>query len=406
MPNNFSNIKSRGGLIASDAAGFLSDHVQFVKAIDKEDVSVFDGKNGYKSGDTVKINVPSQFTVGTTATVTPQDVNESSVDLTVNKQRNVAIAVNSTEFATDQEYGRWREMFLKPAMIQLANQIERECLVQAYQSVWNTVGTAGSTTFDTDTVLAAGQAIDESACEDYGNRFVLLNPAANRSAVNARKGLFNDQAEVAKQYREGAMGRADGFTFLRNNLIATHINGTATGTILVNGAGQTGATLNIDGASGTQTLTAGQVFTIANVFAVHPVTKSTLPKLQQFVVTAPATAAAGVFTGVQISPAIVTSGATQTVSAGPADNAAITFVGGAGLGFAQNMAFHKSAFRFCSVPLIMPKGLDMVGQESKDGITVRMVQDYDVVNDRMILRADVLFGMANVRSGWAARMTS
>jgi hypothetical protein len=165
MPNNFSNIKSRGGLIASDAAGFLSDHVQFVKAIDKEDVSVFDGKNGYKSGDTVKINVPSQFTVGTTATVTPQDVNESSVDLTVNKQRNVAIAVNSTEFATDQEYGRWREMFLKPAMIQLANQIERECLVQAYQSVWNTVGTAGSTTFDTDTVLAAGQAIDESACK-------------------------------------------------------------------------------------------------------------------------------------------------------------------------------------------------------------------------------------------------
>jgi hypothetical protein len=145
---------------------------------------------------------------------------------------------------------------------------------------------------------------------------------------------------------------------------------------------------------------------MANVFAVHPVTKATLPKLQQFVVTAPATAAAGVFTGVQISPAIVTSGATQTVSAGPADNAAITFVGVANTGYAQNMAFHKSAFRFCSVPLIMPKGLDMVGQESKDGITVRMVQDYDVVNDRMVLRADVLYGMANVRPGWAARITS
>lgn len=404
MPNNFSNIKSRGGLIASDAAGFLSDHVQFVKSIDKEDTSVFDGKNGYKSGDTVKINVPSQFTVGTTATVTPQDVNESSVDLTVNKQRNVAISVSSTEFATDQEYGRWREAFLKPAMIQLANQIERECLVQAYQATYNTVGTAGSTTFDTDVVLSAGQVIDESACEDYGNRFVLLNPAANRSAVNSRKGQFNDQSEVAKQYREGAMGRADGFTFLRNNLIATHSNGTATGALTITGAGQTGAALNITG-TGTQTLTAGTVFTIAGVFAVHPVTKSTLPKLQQFVVTAPATAVAGAYTGVAISPAIVVSGANQTVSAGPAAAAALTLVGVASTGYAQNLAFHKSAFRFCSVPLIMPKGLDMVGQESKDGINVRIVQDYDVVNDRMILRADVLFGMANVRAGWAARIT-
>ena len=406
MPNSFSNIKNRGGMISSDAAGFIADHMQFIKAIDKEDSSVLDGKNGYKSGDTVKINVPSQFTVGSTAAITTQDVNESSVNLVVNNQRNIGIAITSAEYATDQDYGRWREMFLKPAMIRLANEIEKSCLQQAYQSVFNSVGTAGSTTFDTDTVLAAGQKIDENACEDFSNRFVLLNPAANRSAVNARKGLFNDQSEVAKQYREGAMGRADGFTFLRNNLLPTHTLGTAAGTPLTNGASQTGATIAMDGITGTQTITKGTVFTIAGVFAVHPVTKATLPTLQQFVVTADATATAGAIAALAISPSIITSGATQTVSAAAADNSAMTFVGTASTGYAQNLAFHKSAFRFCSVPLIQPGGVDMVGQESKDGITARVVQDYDIVNDKMILRVDVLYGMANVRPEWAARITA
>lgn len=408
MANSVSNIKNRGGLIASDAAGFLRDHMQFVKSISKGDVKDFNGVNGYKSGDTVKINVPARFSVGTSADITSsiQDVTEGSVNLTVDKQYNVPIAFTSAEFATDEEYGRWRESVLKPQMIALSHEIEKVALQQAYQATFNLVGTAGSTTFDTDTVLSAGEKLSVNGCFDDENRYVLLNPAATRSAVNARKGLFQSSEEIAKQYKSGAMGMADGFTFLRNNLLATHTNGTMGGTPLVNGGSQNGATLAIDGLNTSGTVTKGTTFTIAGVYAVHPVTKATLSNLQQFVVTADATASSGAIAALAISPSIVTSGTTQTVSAAPADNAAITFVGSASTAYTQNMAFHKDAFRFVSLPLIQPKGVNMVGQETMDGITVRIIEDYDVLKDRMILRADVLWGMAVVRPEWASRITS
>lgn len=407
MPNAVSNVKSRGALIAKDAAGFLSDTMQFVKTIDKQDPSIFKGMNGYSAGDTVRINVPTQFTVGTSANITSsiQDVVEGGIALTVNNQYNVPIAFTSQELATDEQYGRWREAVLKPAMIALSNQVEQACLQQAYQSVSSLVGTFGSTTFDTDTVLQAGERITTRGCADFDNRFVLLNPAATRSAVNARKGQFQSSDEISKQYKSGAMGMADGFTFLQNNLLPTHTNGTATGSLTVNGGGQTGATINLTG-TGTQTITAGTVFTIAGVFAVHPVTKATLSNLQQFVVTANATAVAGAYTAVAISPSIVTSGATQTVSAGPAAGAAVTIVGSASAAATQNLAFHKSAFRFVSLPLIQPEGVNMVGQETSNGITVRVVEAYDILQDRMILRADLLWGMANVRPEWACRLTA
>jgi hypothetical protein len=381
-----------------------------VKTIDKEDTSIFNGMNGYRSGDTVKINVPAQFTAGTGADVTStiQDVEEGSVNLTVNNQYNVPIAFTSAEFATDEQYGRWREAVLKPAMITLANNVEKACLEQAVDATYNLVGTAGSTTFDTDTVLSAGERLDINACFDYDNRFVLLNPTANRSAVNARKGLFQSSEEISKQYKQGAMGMADGFTFLRNNLLPTHTNGNdVTFEVRTTVSTQGQGTLVVEGLTTTTgTVTKGTVFTVAGVFKVHPVTKATLPQLQQFVVTADATADGSGFATLSISPAMYTTGSKQNIASFPQDGNTITPVGSASTGYGQNIAFHKSAFRFVSLPLIQPKGVNMVGQETMDGITVRVVEAYDVLKDRMVLRADILWGMANVRPEWACRITA
>lgn len=413
MTNAVNTVKSAGGIVAKMAAGFLADHVQFVKSIDKADASDFEGKNGYQAGDTVQINIPSQFTLGTTADITStiQDVVEKKVALTVNNQYNVPIAFTSAEIATDFGMKSWAQRVLKPAMITLGNNIESDCLLQAKNAVGNLVGTAGSTVFDTDTILAAGQKIDEAGCADYDNRFVLLNPAANRSAVNARKGLFQSSSAIADQYKNGYMGMADGFTFLRNNLLATHTNGAdvavaVEATVLTPATGAT--QLGVDGVTSGATIKKGSVFTIADVYDVHPVTKDTLPTLKQFVVTADVTETASNQVTMSISPTIYSaaSGALQNVSALPADEAAVTFVGSASTGYAQNLAYHKSAFRFVSLPLIQPDGVDFVGQETVDGITVRIVRAYDIKSDKMILRADVLWGMANVRPEWACRITA
>jgi hypothetical protein len=411
MVNNVSTIKNRGQIIAKMAAGFLSDHVQFVKSIDKANTSDFDGKNGYKAGDTVGIQIPSRFTLGTGADITStiQDVNEETRPLVVDKQYNVPIAFTSAEIATDIALKEWAQRVLKPAMITLSNNIEAEALRLATLATYNSVGTAGSTVFDTDTILAAGQKIDENACPDYANRFVLLNPAANRSAVNARKGLFQSSEQIRKQYEKGYMGMADGFDFLRNNLLATQVNGNdVTGVeVSTTVATQGQSTLVVEGLTNTTgTVTAGSVFTVAGVFMVHPITKKVLPDLQQFVVGADVTASGAGVATLSVSPAMYTTGSKQNISAFPADGNALVFVGAASSSLAQNLAYHKSAFRFVSLPLVLPNGVDMKGQETVDGITARVIRDYDVKTDKMIMRVDVLWGMANVRPEWACRLTA
>lgn len=413
MSNDISTIQSRGNIIAAMSAGFLADHVQFVKTIDKADESDWEGKNGFKSGATVDINIPAQYTLGTGADITSviQDTQETTVPLTVDNQYNVPVAFTSAEIATDFGLKSWAKRVLEPQMITLANNIEKAAIEQATNAIYNTVGTPGSSVYNTDLILSAGQKIDENGCDDYDNRFTLLNPAANRSAVNENKSLFNPSPELSKMYKNGAMGQALGFTFLRNNLVKTHTNGADVAVGVENSVVTiaTGmSTLGVDGVTSSATIKKGSVFTIADVYAVHPVTKATLPHLQQFVVTADVTESAANSVTMSISPTIYSaaSGAKQNVSALPADEAAVTFVGSASTGYAQNLAYHKSAFRFVSLPLIKPDGVDMVGQQTKDGITARVVRAYDIKTDKMIMRVDVLWGMANVRPQWATRYWS
>lgn len=408
MANDISTVKSRGGIIAKMAAGFLNDNIQFCKSIDKADPSDFNGKNGYKAGDTIQINIPTQFTLGTGAAITAQDINENSIPLAVDNQYNVAFEVTSAELATDDDLSRWSERYLRPAMITLANNIESACLEQASDATYNLVGTAGSTTFDTDTMLSAGVKLDISGLASDDNRFALLSPSAAQSAVNARKGLFQSSEEISKQYKSGAMGIADGLKYLKNNLLPTHTNGNDVAfevSTTVSTQGQ--STLVVEGLTiTTGTVTKGTVFTVAGVNKVHPVTKDDLGVLQQFVVAADATADGSGVATLSVSPAMYTTGSQKNIASFPQDGDAITPVGAAGTGYVQNLVFHKDAFRFVSLPLLQPDGVDMVGQETYEGTTVRIVRQYDIASDKLILRADVLWGLANVRPEWACRVTS
>jgi len=411
MPNTISNIKDVGAALSKLAAGYLADSNQFIKTIDKEPSSSFGSVDGYKKGETININKPARPTVGTTADITSTigDFIEQTVPLTLANQYNVPLSFSSKELVTKIDVAMFADRILKPAMFQLGNKIEADVLTAVKNATYNSVGTAGSTTFDTDTMLAAREKLMLGLVPNDGEMYTLLNSTAMRSAVNARKGLLNSQSEIAKQYKNGYIMSADGFTYLENQLLPTHTAGTraATGATLTT-TSVTGATTVAITGTGTQTLTAGDVFTIANVFAVHPTTKATLPNLQQFVVTANNTASGGAYTGVQISPTIYgpTSGSLQNVSALPASGAAIVFVGAASSAATQNVAFHKSAVRLASVPLYEPKGLDIVGQETVDNLTVRIIRDYVPLTDVDVFRADVLWGVSVVRPEWITRITA
>ncbi len=418
MPNTINTNKSAPGRIAKVAATMFSDDMQFVRTIAREDsVDFAPQAGGYKTGDTIFINKPARFTTGTNRDITSaiQDITEEKVAMTLNQSFTAAVSLTSNEFATDMAFDSFAVRVLKPLVSQMAQRIESTFIQLACQSTANVIGTAGSTVFNTLTMMQANQRMSELLATGSENEWIaLLSPSAKTSAVDARKGLFQSSEEISKQYKRGVMGQADGFTYLSNNLMYTHTTGTGTqtdGSVTTTAALTNGAsTIAVTGLTGSGTITAGTVFTVAGAFAVHPITKATLPFLQPFVVTTTATASSGAAT-LSVSPTIYSSTGVglQNVSALPSSGAAVVFLTGktnTSTNFQNSLTYCKDAFRFASVPLILPGGMDKAAQETVDGLTIRVLADHDIKTDQYILRLDFLGGFVPVRPEWAVRVTA
>ena len=230
----------------------------------------------------------------------------------------------------------------------------------------------------------------------------------NVDLVDALKTLFQDGSAISKQYKEGAMGRAAGFDFYENTLLPSHTSGVegGLGNYLVNNADAsntdasnlTVGSLIVD--TGTKTITEGDVFTIANVYEVNPESKNSNGVLKQFVVLANA-AGAGTLS---ISPTIITSGPYQNVNSVPANNAALTFAGAASTAYKQSLLFQKGFACIAFADLVLPKGTQMASRRVFDGVSMRLVQDYDVVKDRILTRIDVLYGFKVLRPQLACKL--
>lgn len=412
MANTINNVKDGPGIFAKGIAETLRDNLVFLGSVDKADESDFEGKNGFKSGDTIYTSippryVPTQDSLDITSSI--QDTVEEKKPLSLNKTETIGMKLDSLELATDVDVKRALERFGIPAAESIAQNMEARCLTIAKNATYNSVGTAGSNTFTVADVLSARTKLNQNLCRP-GSRKLLMNSASGAAAVDARKALFQSSTEIDKQYKEGMIGRADGFDWYESELISNHTNGNDVTGVAIDDTVATGAsTIHVDGiTTGTGTVTKGSVFTIAGVNMVHPITKADLGIPQQFVVTADVTASGTSDADLAISPTIYSSasGGLQNVSALPADNAAVTFVGAASSTLAQNIAYHPSAFKFVTAPLYTPKGVDLVATQTVEGITVNLVRDFDILTREVITRIDVLYGFDPVRAEWATRITA
>ena len=370
----------------------------FYRAIEPEfDKTV----NGYEVGSTINIRRPADFTVRNTITASAQAVIEGQTSLTVDQVRGVDFQLSSQDLTLSiKDIG---ERILKPAVINIVNEVARDCMATMYQGAYNYVGTPGSRVDTFAKFARAPQRMDEMAIPT-DMRYAALNPDDFWGMVGSQTALFSPSL-INPAYRDGSLGKLGGVDTLMTQVMPTHTVGVATGTPLVNGAAQNVTydtakntwtqTLVTDGWTNsiTDIVRAGDVFTIANVFAVNPKTRAVLPFLQQFVATANANS--GASTGpatITISPPIITSGPYQTVNVAPADNAAITVLGTGGSSARQNLAYHKNAFALAMVPMVLPPGSVDGARESKNGISIRVIPFYDGTNDRSTWRMDVLYG--------------
>lgn len=414
MTQTINNVKDVGTVIAKMAAGMLADKLQFIKSIDKEPASSFGQVNGYNVGDTINISKPARFIPSSTADITStiQDVVEEKVPMALDIRSVVPIALTSAEIQNTLALKDWSNRILDPAVSSIAQNIESTVLARAKNGFTNFAGTAGSTIFNTATMLSARTALMKSLIPQDGNLFTLLDSSAMASAVDARKGLFQSSEAIKQQYQEGYVGYADGFTYLENNLVPRHANGAdvvfsveSSVVTIANGM----STLGVDGVTSGATIKAGTKFTLPTCFRVHPITKATMPELQVFTVTADVTEVSGNTVTLAISPSIyyTTTDSRQNVSAAPVDEDACTVLTGlASTTYTHNLFYHKQAGRFASVPLVKPDGLDMAGQETVDGITIRVLRGFDIKTDKLIMRLDFLGGFSVVRPEWGGVITS
>ena len=401
MANTINTIKNGPGMFAKGVAQHVSDNLKFCSFVEKADESEFDGKNGFKSGEIIYTSIPAIKTVqrdNLDVTSLNKDVVEGKKPLVLNKTATTADQFDSLELATELDVKNALKRFGMSSALAISHDIDSRCMEIAMQKTYQSVGTAGSNAFTTSDILDAKVSLDESLAP-VGDRSLFMTSRSGAKAVDARKAYNNPAGKLDKQYTDGVILNADGFDWIETQMLPVHTNG-ADVAGLVNGTVTEGtSTVTVDGFTAAPSV--GSVFTFDGVNKVHAQTKNDLGSLNQFTVVSATT------TSITFSPAIYAgSDGLQNVTALPADNAAVTFVGSASTGYTQNLALHKSAFKMVTVPLYTPKGEDLVASETVDGITVNIVRYFTGDTRKVTTRYDVLYAFDDVRPEWSTRVTA
>ncbi len=394
-----SNILLTPTIIAKEAMLQLSNSMAMSKHVHTAYKNEF-----VRVGQTITVKKPNKFRATKSATRVNTDISEQSTSITLASPAHVSWAFSSTELTTTiKEYSK---NYIQPAALALANMIDTD-LCGLYSEVYNSVGTPGSTPATFAALGEAQQRLDdETAPSD--TRVGILNPAANWALADGLKGTFAQN--VAKNIvTKGFLGQIANLNLYTDQNVVRHTTGnfTAGATPVMNGATVSGATSVItNGWSGSNTVKKGDVFTIAGVYAVNPMSGASTGVLRQFVVTAD-TDDTGADMTIPISPTII-YGATNpytNVSALPLTTAALTFKGNANSVYPQNLIFHPSAFALVTVPIEMPSGVWGAREtDPETGLSCRVVKQYDIEFDEEVIRIDVLSGIKVLYPELACRL--
>ena len=391
-------------MITRKALEILENNLVLTRNVNRQYDDSF-AVEGAKIGSTLRIRLPDRALVTDGAALQVQDDNEQYTTLTVANQKH--IGVNFTTAELTMQLDDFAERVLKPRISQLAASIDAD-VANAFQTIGNSVGTPGTTPATSLVLLQAQQKLNENAAV-MSPRYATVNPAANAGLVEGMKGLFNPTDTVSRQFKNGLMGTGVlGFEEINmSQSIKQFTCGTrdATGGSTSAAVTTEGATtIAITGAGNGDTVKAGDVFTVADCYAVNPQTRESTGSLFQFVALSNVTLGSSGEGNITVASIYSAGHALATVNALPGNGKAVVFVGASGGQYAQNLVYHKDAITFATADLLMPQGVDMASRQVHNGISLRVVRQYDINNDRMPCRIDVLYGYSTIRPQMACRI--
>jgi hypothetical protein len=391
-------------MITRKCLEILENNLVLSRNVNKEYDDSF-AVEGAKIGSTLRIRLPDRALVTDGAALQVQDDNEQYTTLTVSSQKHIGINFTSAELT--MQLDDFAERVLKPRISQLASSVDAD-VANAYKSIYASVGTPGTTPATALVLLQAQQKLNESATP-MSPRYATVNPAANAGLVNGMTGFFNPTGTISRQFKTGMMGEGVlGYDEMNmSQSIVNHTTGSQPVAPICAStvpSTQGATTLDITYTSGTKTIKQGDVFTIAGVNAVNPQTRLSTGSLQQFVVTADQTLTSTSATIAFQPPMYTATNALATVDAFPAASAALVFLGTASTTYPQNLVYGKNAITLATADLLLPQGVDMASRQVHNGISMRIVRQYDINNDRMPCRVDVLYGFSVIRPTMACRI--
>jgi P22 coat protein - gene protein 5 len=392
--------------IANDLLRQVKNNLQFVKNCEGED---FAGRftDSPKAGETISVRKPTRYVGRTGETYTAEDYKERLCAFTVQATDGVDITLTNRELMFQVD--RLSEKVIKPAAMQLSNIIDRKALQMATQATFNAVGTPGTIPNAIKTYNQARAKISWQGAPQDGHS-LLITPDMQVEAVDANKAIFNPASQVSASYETGRLADFMGAKSYEIQNAYTHTVGPQGGAPLVNGANQTGATLVTDAwtAAVAVRVKTGDIFTIAGVYAVNPLTRMSTGSLQQFTATADTSSDGAGNATIPISPAIVTTGPFQNVTAAPADNAALTVLGAANVVSPVGLRFHEGSFLFGCMKQPEPGGVEFVKTvtDEQTGISLRFIRDWDTVNNKQLNRVDCVWAFGVAFPEWSCRIHS
>lgn len=386
-------------MVSAALAALISNDLQFAKlayrAMSKEIVAV---NNNHKNGTSIRFDKPIQVVANDGPDITSVDGYsvENYDTITVNKNKVVRLDFTTEDMA--MKLVDFSNKYLKPASAALAQAIDADG-ADMYKEVYNAVGTAGVTPSTLASLLSIGQKLSEVPAPIRGRNLV-INPAAEAALTNGFEGVFNEKVTNGIII-DGTLGNKGGFNIYMDQNVKAHTAGTPGGTPLVDGASQSGASVNIKGLTTTTgDYHIGDIITFADVYSVNLMSKQSTGNLAQFTVTALATADGSGDVSVSISPSIVTSGAYRNVTGSPANEAAVTLVAS----HTANLAFCPNTIALVTAQLAIPDGAAWATRGNVDGISVRIVKDFNILTGVEITRAEVYYGWKVLRPELCCRL--
>ena len=398
-------------MVAREALAIAHEKCTFIGTVDRQYDDSF-GKTGAKIGSTLRVRNANQYTRRTGSRVMDvQDQNESTQTITVATQDGVDMRFNSAELTLDTDspadVAAFSKRYIEPAVSVLASGIEGDFLEYATKATYNSAGTAATAITSLVAPGAARAKLNQNLAPK-NNRYIQMDSVTMGGLVNGVAAYFNPSGAIADQYREGMVARTAMADFFENERVwrmstSDDVTGDTDAAALVTDGG---TTIDMHTLVPVAKQTVGQTFTIAGVYDCHPETKQAYSSLKQFVIVSVGA------TTTTISPATYLTGARKNVVTSTGGELAttdfnaktVTFVGAASKSYVMPLMYQKDAFQFVTADLPLMDDAHKCTRRTQDGLSMRVWMASDIRNDELLMRIDILYGMAALRPEWACKM--